>query len=225
MLVKMKDLLDPLVKDEVDYEEAVENVSNVWKGWMSCEAAGKRAFIPTVSDHDECRVALKIFFHAVEEEKLIPYEFCNKFGKEGLRVSNELVSMIGDRDKKCLPFLNMCLCTWIEHLREDPDLWADVYQFDFDEWVDQEMSKSVSNTHQGKTSYELMMLVFGEKHGKLPLNTTTTPSTMPTTTSPTQSNAIQTAQSSSKSRSSKIKKISGMVTKRLIKSNTLRRQY
>ena len=98
--------------------------------------------------------------------------------------------MIGERDKNCLPFVNMCLFTWLEHLWEDPDFWADVYQFGFDEWVDQEMEKSVSNAHQGKTSYELMMLVFGEKQGRLHQNTSKTPSTVPATTSPTTPNGV-----------------------------------
>ena len=58
MISKMRGLLDPKVKAEVDYEEAAKDVSNIFIQWSEGEAAGKRAFIPTMNDRDECYAAL-----------------------------------------------------------------------------------------------------------------------------------------------------------------------
>ena len=64
MISKMRGLLNPKVKAEVDYEEAAKDASNVWLRWSQGEAAGKQAFIPTIEDHNECYAALMIFSHA-----------------------------------------------------------------------------------------------------------------------------------------------------------------
>ena len=106
------------------------------------------------------------------------------------------------------------------------------------------MTEPSSKKRGGKTSYELMMSVFGKDKGKL--------STVPITTSPTTCNDEPTAslsaksisknrssklkktdepttasssKSISKSRSSKLKKIGGVVKTRLIEFNALRRKY
>jgi hypothetical protein len=144
MISKMRGLLDPKVKAEVDYEEAAKDASNVWLQWSQGHAAGKRAFIPTIEDRNECFAALKIFSHAGDEAKLIPKEFCKEFGNMGISIYNDLVGMIGERDRNCLPFVNMCLRTWLEHLTADPDLWADTYLFDFDKWVAEKMAQPMS---------------------------------------------------------------------------------
>lgn len=73
MIFKMRGLLSPSVKCEVDYEEASKDVCNVLLHWQKGEAAGKRAFIPDINDRDDCYAALKIFSHASEEAKL---SFC-----------------------------------------------------------------------------------------------------------------------------------------------------
>ena len=229
MITKMRGLLDPKMKAEVDYEEASKDVSNVWLQWSTGEAAGKRAFIPTIEDRDQYYAALQIFCHAADEAKIISQEFCKEFGDPGIGLYNELVSMIGERDKNCLPFVNMCLRTWIEHLRDDPDLWADTYQFDFDKWVVEKMGEPMSTHCGGKTSYKLMMFVFGKEQGKLPQNTIERPNTDRPTANFTMPEGIPSAKlssrTSSKSRSSKIKKIGDMVKRRLIKSNELHGKY
>ena len=48
MIAKMKDLLDPLVKFEVDCEEVAKDVCNVLMHWQNNSTGGKRAFIPTL---------------------------------------------------------------------------------------------------------------------------------------------------------------------------------
>ena len=183
MISKMRGLLDPAVRSEVDYEEAVKDVSNVWIHWSNGEAAGKRAFIPTVEDRDQCYAALRIFSYAADEAKLIPQEFCEEFGEWGIGVYNELIGMIGERDKNYLPFVNMCLRTWLQHLSEDPDIYADMYQFNFDKWVGEKIATHVMHQHGGKTSYDLMMAVFGEKQVTLPTIKKKTPDSFPTNTS------------------------------------------
>ena len=229
IITKMRGLLDPKMKAEVDYEEASKDVSNVWLQWSTGEAAGKRAFIPTIEDRDQCYAALQIFCHAADEAKIISQEFCKEFGDPGIGLYNELVSMICEKDKNCLPFVNMCLRTWIEHLRDDPDLWANTYQFDFDKWVVEKMGEPMSTHCGGKTSYKLMMFVFGKEQGKLPQNTIERPNTDRPTANFTMPEGIPSAKlssrTSSKSRSSKIKKIGDMVKRRLIKSNELRGKY
>ena len=46
MIAKMRGLLDPLVKLEVDYDEAIKDVSNVAFMWRMNAAAGKKGFYP-----------------------------------------------------------------------------------------------------------------------------------------------------------------------------------
>ena len=99
----------------------------------------------------------------MEEAELIPHKFCKAFGKSGIPVYNDLRGVLGDRDKNCIPFMNMCLRTWLERLIIDPDIWADHYLFDFDKWVEEKMAEPMSKHHDKKSSYELMMAVFAKK--------------------------------------------------------------
>ena len=77
----------------------------------------------------------------------------------------------------------MCLRTWLQHLSEDPDIYADMYQFNFDKWVGEKIATHVTHQHGGKTSYDLMMAVFGEKQVTLPTIKKKTPDSFPTNTS------------------------------------------
>ena len=52
----------------------------------------------------------------------------------------------------------------MEHLSDDADKWADLYLFEFDKWVADKLTEPLSNQHGGKTSYELMMAVFGSSN-------------------------------------------------------------
>ena len=123
MLKKMRGLLHPKIKSEVDYKEAAKDVSNILSMLRMKTAAGKRAFIPDTEDCDLCYNAVKILCHATVEAGLIPDESCKEFGeKTGSHVYNELHEIIGERDKNCLPFVNMCLCTWLEPLHDDADI-------------------------------------------------------------------------------------------------------
>ena len=61
MIAKMRGLLDPTVKFEVDYEKAANDVCNVFMHWQNNSAAGKMAIIPDIDDCDECYAAVKIF--------------------------------------------------------------------------------------------------------------------------------------------------------------------
>ena len=45
MIKNMRGLLQPLIRSEVDYDEAMEDASNVLFQWMNGDTAGKRAFI------------------------------------------------------------------------------------------------------------------------------------------------------------------------------------
>lgn len=155
MITKMRGVLDPSLKYEVDYEEAVKDVSNALFMWRMEAAAGKRAFIPDIADRDLCFAAVKIFSHALEEAKVIPEEFCEEFGRFGIPVYNDLVGIIGERDKNCIPFVNMCLRSWMQSL-----VLILTFLFNFDKWVEEKLAEPLSNHHGGKTSYELMMTVF-----------------------------------------------------------------
>ena len=80
--------------------------------------------------------------------------------------------MIGEREKKCLLFVNMCLHAWMEKLSDDVDLWADLSPLDFDKWLANETRNARGGGHEGQTSYQLMMVVFGEKFPGSNENTT-----------------------------------------------------
>ena len=115
MIKKMRGLLHQSVKPEVDYKEATKDVVNVLFMWKMNVAAGKRAFIPDIEDRDLCYNAVKIFSLAAQEALLIPDEFCQEFGDVGIDIYNDLIEIIGEQDKNCLLFVNMCLRTWLNH--------------------------------------------------------------------------------------------------------------
>ena len=117
--------------------------------------------MPGIVDRDRCIAALKIHACAVAEAKFIPAEYCKMFGEDGYWMYNQLIAHIGKRDKRCLPFVNLCLWVWMEKLTEDMNLWDDVASLDFDKCVQDEMVKT--RTKRGKTSHELMMATFAPK--------------------------------------------------------------
>ena len=105
---------------------------------------------------------MKIYFCAAEEAKHIPIEYCQMFGGEGTDMYNEMLCLIGEREKKCLPFVNMCLRAWMNRLSDDVDLWSDLTVLDFEKWILEEMESPRPTDRVGKTSYELIMSIFGK---------------------------------------------------------------
>jgi hypothetical protein len=162
ILSKMRSVLDPKVRDEVDFVEASKDGSVILKQWVEGQAVGRKAFIPDLTDRDECFAAVRILSCAGEERKIIVNEFVDAFSEEGIPIYNELLNNIGERDKQCMPFVNMCLRAWMNRLSEDLDLWADLSLLDFDKWLAEEMDRRRAAGYKGKTSYELMMGAFGK---------------------------------------------------------------
>ena len=158
MIPKMNILLDPKAWSEVDYTEAAKDCSKIFMKWLHNEAAGTRAFIPDLNDRDECYAALQIYSCALEESKLIPIEYQDSFGEEGIWVYNTMIENIGEREKCSLPFVNMCLRSWMDRLLEDIDLWPNMNLLQYDKWLNEEMNKT---REHGKTSFQLMMSTFG----------------------------------------------------------------
>ena len=87
MLTKMRGLLTPQLRDEVDCKVATKDYSNIAFMWLTNEAAGTRAFIPDVNDRHQCYAALKIYSCALEESNIIPIEFAEVWGKDSYWVS------------------------------------------------------------------------------------------------------------------------------------------
>ena len=114
MMKKMRGLLDPKLRSEVDFTEAAIDCSNVFTSWSNNVAGGLRAFIPDVNYRDKYYAALKIHACAVEEVKAIPVEYQERFGEDGYWMYNLLMANIGDRDKHSLHFVNICLGVWME---------------------------------------------------------------------------------------------------------------
>lgn len=229
MIAKMRALLHPSVKMEVDYDEAMKDVSNVAFMWRMNSAAGKKAFIPDLEDRDLCYNAVKIFSLAAEESQSIPREFCCEFGEDGIHVYNDLLEIIGERDKNCLPFVNLCLRTWLDHLKVGTDVQIDFALLDFDKWVEDKLTEPPSNEHGQKTSYQLMMAVFGNQQSKSENITRNAPSSK-TSCPPLKDNKSLTKSPTvfsnphrkSNERSSKLKIVGKRVRDRLIKSHYYR---
>ena len=121
MITKMNGLLDPKMRREVDHAKASKDCSNVLIQWTNNVAAGIRAFIPDVDDQDVCYVALRISTCDVEEVKAIPGEYEEHFGKDNNCMYNQLIANSGEREKTCLPFVDMCLREWMDSFSEDMD--------------------------------------------------------------------------------------------------------
>ena len=133
MITKMRGLLTPQLRDEVDYKEATKDCSNIAVMWLKNEAAGTRAFIPDVNDRDQCYAALKIYSCALEESNLIPTEFVEVWGEDGYWVYKTMLDNIGSRERASLPFVNMCLRSWMLRLLEDGELWPNLDTLDYDD--------------------------------------------------------------------------------------------
>ena len=169
MLPKMRKLTDLQLREEIDYEEATRDISNILARWMNGHAAGTRVFIPDIEERDEIYAALKIFSCAEEESRTIRKEYLKLFGRdEGVDIYNKLLDVIGEQEKACLPLVNSCLRVYMDKLTEDMDLWDDLSPLSFDKWKAEELhnerkrvAADVKNERLGKTSYDLMMSVFG----------------------------------------------------------------
>jgi len=89
-----------------------------------------------------CVSALKLYSCVDQDAVKIPKEFNESFGYEGIHMYNELVDLIGKREKKCLPFVHMCLRVWMRQLVGKPDLLADLSVLNFEAWIHEEMKCS-----------------------------------------------------------------------------------
>ena len=70
MIPKMRGLLKPTSKDEVDFAEATKDCSKNFMWWVDNQPAGNRAFIPDDTDREVCFSALKMYFCAAEEANI-----------------------------------------------------------------------------------------------------------------------------------------------------------
>ena len=175
-----------------------------------------------IDDCDECYAAVKISSHAADEAQSIPGELCEEFGPMGIHIYDDLIEIIGERDEDCLPFVNVCLRTWMEHLRDDADIWADMSPLNFDKWLLDKLAEPQTEQHGCTTSYELVMATFGSSQGK-------EESTPPRNAQITSNNATiipttmaNTASSPSSDRMSKLQKVGDSVRQRLVKSHYFR---
>ena len=83
MLAKIRGVLTPQLRNEVEYKEATKYCNNIAFMGLKIEAAGTRAFIPDVNDRDQCYAALKIYPCALRESNIIPTEFVEPWGEDG----------------------------------------------------------------------------------------------------------------------------------------------
>lgn len=167
MIPKMRDLLALATKSEVDFREATKDTSNVLAKWSNDNVADTRAFIPDLEFCHDCYAALKIFSCAQEEAKHIPIKYIEMFGDDdGIGMYNHLLEIIGEQDKTCLPFVKVCLRAWLDKISEDEssDIWADVSSLSFDKWKADAMINEQTGRHNDKTSYEMMIAMFGRQY-------------------------------------------------------------
>ena len=117
----------------------------------------------------------------------------------------------------------------MQKLLEDRDLWVDSSPLDFDNWPAEEMTKSRDGGYHGKSSYELMMAVFGEKSvnedrilepTSLAAWSATTPPNKKAT--PSNKKSIPQTKKARSIRMSRLQKIVEVVIIRLLKSSSLR---
>ena len=72
-----------------------------------------------------------------------------------------MINNIGEREKGSLPFVNMCLRSWMIRLSEDGNLWPQIDTLDYDVWLTEELNKTGVGSRPGKTSFQIMMPTFG----------------------------------------------------------------
>ena len=62
-----------------------------------------------------------------------------------------------------MPFVNMCLRTWIKKLEDDEsgNLWANLSTLSFGDWLAEELKSRSGRRYDGKSSYDLLMRTFG----------------------------------------------------------------
>ena len=98
MIPKMRKLMSPATKSEVDFCEAAKDASNILSKYLNDDFTCTRAFILDLQLHDNCYAALKIFTRAQEEQ--IPIEHIKMFGEDGgIGMYDQLFDIIGEQDK------------------------------------------------------------------------------------------------------------------------------
>ena len=117
----------------------------------------------------------------------------------------------------------------MKRLSEDLDLWADLSPLDFDLWLEEELAKSSTNSC-GKTSYEMMMVLFGAKKPSEPRPQKSTAPPVSkggrqATIMPKMSEATASTVRDKASRTSKIQRIGDGIRSALIRSGALRGRY
>ena len=215
MIPKMRKLLDPKLRDEVDFSEATKDCSNIHRKWLNNQAAGRRAFIPDDNDRDECYSALRIYSCALEESKLIPLEYEDMWGEEGYWIYKTMLDNIGERDKRSLPFVNMCLRSWMRRLAEDGNLWPEMDSLDYDVWLAKEVRSRGKDHQAGKTSFQLMMAAFGSYAPPVGKSSSAATSIVGTTSEPV-------AKVSGTTRTSKLQRLSNDLRNKILIASTLR---
>ena len=60
--------------------------------------------------------------------------------------------------------MNLCLRAWLDKLSEDEihDIWADLSPLSFDKWKVDVMTNGQTCKHNGNTSYEMILAIFGQ---------------------------------------------------------------
>ena len=100
MIPKMRKLLSPAAKSEVDFREAAKDASNILSKLSNDDVTCTRVFIPGLQFRDNCYAALKIFARAQEEAKQIPIEHIKMIGEDdGIGMYDQLLDIIGEQDK------------------------------------------------------------------------------------------------------------------------------
>ena len=95
MIPKIRKLLSPAAKSEVDFCEATKDASNILSKLWNDHVAGTRAFIPNLPFFHDYYAALKIFVCAQEEVKQILIEYIKMFGEDdGIGMYNQLLDIV-----------------------------------------------------------------------------------------------------------------------------------
>ena len=106
IIPKTRKLLSPAAKSEVDFCEATKDANNILSKWSNDDVAGTRSFTPNLPFRYDCYAALKVFACAQDEAKQIPIEYIDMFGEDdGIGMYNQLLDIIGEQDKICLPLV------------------------------------------------------------------------------------------------------------------------
>ena len=162
ILKKMNDLVNPLIRNEVDYEEAYKECFHIYEKWSKSKPIGFRPFIPSKKDKEDLIEALEYYSAAIKEREKTHAKWLAQFGDDGTDIFNEILSQIKPKHSMNIPLVNQFLSDFLKKIQDED---TDLTFYDMEQWLADacvtDDGKEVDRIFNSGSSSKLIMEYFG----------------------------------------------------------------